>query len=48
MCDLHLPSNKDALQSNNYILKKKFQQIVMENQLEAKMIVSESDELKLA
>jgi len=41
-------SSKDALQSNNYILKKKFQQIVMENQLEAQTIVSENDELKLA
>lgn len=41
-------SNKNALQSNNYILKKKFQQIIMENQIEAKMIVSDSDELKLA
>ena len=41
-------SEKNALQSNNYILKKKFQQIVMNNQIEAKTIVSESDELKLA
>jgi hypothetical protein len=41
-------SNKNALQSNNYILKKKFQQIIMENQLEAKTIISDSDELKLA
>jgi len=41
-------SEKNALQSNNYILKKKFQQIVMENQIEPKMIVSQDEELKLA
>jgi len=41
-------SQKNALQSNNYILKKKFQQIIMNNQLEAKPIISKSDELKLA
>jgi len=41
-------SDKNALQSNSYILKKKFQQIIMENQLEARTIVSDSDELKLA
>jgi len=41
-------SEKNALQSNNFILKKKFQQIVMENQLEAKMIITQDQELKLA
>jgi len=41
-------SEKNALQSNNYILKKKFQQIAMENQLEARVIITQDQELKLA